>query len=72
MNEFADIAETYDWTEQSTVDIPFFVDLARQAESPILELGAGTGRITIPIAGLSVRQRFLMAILHNSRNATGR
>lgn len=52
MNEFADIAETYDWTEQSTSDIPFFVDLARQAESPILELGAGTGRITIPIAGL--------------------
>ena len=55
MNEFADIAETYDWTEQSTADIPFFVDLARQAESPILEVGAGTGRITIPIAELGKR-----------------
>ncbi len=52
MDQFADIAETYDWTEQSTDDIPFFVDLVRQAEGPILELGAGTGRITVPVAEL--------------------
>jgi 2-polyprenyl-3-methyl-5-hydroxy-6-metoxy-1,4-benzoquinol methylase len=52
MDEFADIAETYDWTEQSTEDTPFFVDLASQAQAPILEIGAGTGRITIPVAKL--------------------
>lgn len=53
MDEFAEIAETYDWTERSTDDIPFFVDLATQAQGPILEIGAGTGRITIPVAKLS-------------------
>lgn len=52
MNEFAEIAETYDWTERSTDDIPFFVDLTRQARGSILELGAGTGRITIPVAAV--------------------
>jgi len=50
MDEFAGIAETYDWTEQATDDISFFVDLARQAHGSILEIGAGTGRITIPVA----------------------
>jgi len=52
MDPFSDIAETYDWTEQSTDDIPFFIKLARQTDGPILELGAGTGRITIPVAEL--------------------
>jgi len=52
MDDFADVAETYDWTEQSTEDISFFVDLASQAQAPILEIGAGTGRITIPVAKL--------------------
>jgi len=31
-------------------DIPFWLDLARQKGSPILELGCGTGRVTIPLA----------------------
>ena len=52
MDQFSDIAQTYDWTEQSTDDIPFFVDLARRSGDPILDLGAGTGRITIPVAEL--------------------
>jgi SAM-dependent methyltransferase len=52
MDQFSDIAQTYDWTEHSTDDIQFFVDLASQEEGPILELGAGTGRITIPVAEL--------------------
>lgn len=29
---------------------PFFLDLAQQTGGPVLELGCGTGRITIPIA----------------------
>jgi SAM-dependent methyltransferase len=38
-------------------DIPFYVDLAREARAagqPVLELGCGTGRVTIPIAQAGV------------------
>ena len=31
-------------------DIPFYVEEARRAGSPILELGCGTGRVALPIA----------------------
>ena len=37
-------------------DVPFYVEEARSAGSPVLELGCGTGRILIPMAaaGLEV------------------
>ncbi len=35
-------------------DIDFYVGMAREAEPPVLELGAGTGRVAIPIAGAGV------------------
>jgi SAM-dependent methyltransferase len=52
------VAEAYDKdieTAGAVVldDIPFYVDLAREAAAagqPVLELGCGTGRVTIPIA----------------------
>lgn len=31
-------------------DVPWYVDLARGAAGPVLELGCGTGRLTLPIA----------------------
>ena len=31
-------------------DIPFYLDAAREARGPVLELGCGTGRVAIPIA----------------------
>jgi SAM-dependent methyltransferase len=35
-------------------DIPFYVEEARQASGPVLELACGTGRLTIPIAQAGV------------------
>jgi SAM-dependent methyltransferase len=49
-DEFAHVAQTYDWTEQATDDLPFWRSLAGEAEGPILEIGAGTGRVTLAIA----------------------
>jgi SAM-dependent methyltransferase len=32
------------------VDLPFYLDLARRARGPVLEIGCGTGRVLLPIA----------------------
>jgi len=51
------VAEAYDADTPLTDDIPFYVELAREAASAggrVLELGAGTGRVTIPIARAGV------------------
>lgn len=39
-----------DWAAEMTEDVPFYVELAREAAEPIVELGVGTGRVAIPIA----------------------
>jgi SAM-dependent methyltransferase len=33
-----------------TADIPFYVELARQADGPLVELAIGNGRVAIPVA----------------------
>jgi SAM-dependent methyltransferase len=44
-------AAIYDrWMEAAPDDVPFFVDLARQADGPVVELAVGTGRVAIPVA----------------------
>lgn len=44
-------ARFYDWQFASrTQDIPMYLDLAKRYGGPVLELCAGTGRITIPLA----------------------
>jgi SAM-dependent methyltransferase len=44
-------APDYDeWADEMTEDVPFYVELAREAGEPIVELGVGTGRVAIPIA----------------------
>ena len=35
-------------------DIPFYVEAARESDGPVLELGCGTGRVTVPIAEAGV------------------
>jgi SAM-dependent methyltransferase len=51
-----EFAHRYDqWTAGLTDDIEFYVELARQASGPIVELAIGSGRVAIPIA-LATRQ----------------
>ena len=48
-----DYAAFYDWENAQTVqrrDVAFWDRLAAAAEGPVLELGCGTGRITVPVA----------------------
>jgi SAM-dependent methyltransferase len=45
------IARLYDpWSRSVTEDVPFYVEEARRAGGPLVELGVGTGRIAVPIA----------------------
>jgi SAM-dependent methyltransferase len=44
-------SERYDlWAADMTADIPFYVELARAADGPVVELAVGTGRVAIPVA----------------------
>ena len=45
------IADVYDvWCAEVVEDIDFYVEACAGAERPIVEIGAGTGRIAIPVA----------------------
>jgi SAM-dependent methyltransferase len=44
-------AKDYDrWAADMTEDIPFYVELAREADGPVVELAVGTGRVALPVA----------------------
>lgn len=48
-----DYADFYDWENAQTLDrrdVKFWQAMAARADGPILELGCGTGRVTIPVA----------------------
>jgi SAM-dependent methyltransferase len=52
-NGWDEYAPFYDWENAQTVarrDVPFWERLAAAQEGRVLELGCGTGRITIPVA----------------------
>ncbi len=56
MGEYDVYAATYDVKYgEFTEDIPFYVEEARRAEPPVLELACGTGRVLIPVAQAGVR-----------------
>jgi SAM-dependent methyltransferase len=51
MDEYGSFADIYDeWAQHMTEDVPFYVELAREAEGPIVELAVGNGRVAIPVA----------------------
>jgi SAM-dependent methyltransferase len=44
-------AARYDeWSADMTADVDFYVDLARSADGPLVELAIGNGRVAIPVA----------------------
>ena len=51
-------APFYDWENARTLgrrDVPFWRSVAKQARGTVLELGCGTGRISLPLARAGVR-----------------
>jgi ubiquinone/menaquinone biosynthesis C-methylase UbiE len=51
MSEYDPFAADYDvWAEQMSADVAWYVELAREAREPIVELAVGTGRVAVPIA----------------------
>ena len=50
------IADVYDdWYDQLEVDAPVAALAALAGDGPVLELGIGTGRLALPLAGRGVR-----------------
>lgn len=56
MSGYDAIARLYDpWSVSVTEDVAFYVEEAKRAGSPVVELGVGTGRIAVPTAAAGVR-----------------
>jgi SAM-dependent methyltransferase len=56
VSEYDAIARVYDpWSRSVTEDVPFYLEEARRAGGPVVELGVGTGRIAVPIASDGIR-----------------
>jgi SAM-dependent methyltransferase len=48
MSEYDAWAPVYDaWSAHMTDDVPYYVDLVREADGPVVELMVGTGRVAI-------------------------
>jgi SAM-dependent methyltransferase len=51
VTEYDAFAPIYDgWSADMTEDVDFYVDLAHEADGPVVELAVGTGRVAIPVA----------------------
>jgi ubiquinone/menaquinone biosynthesis C-methylase UbiE len=72
-----DYAPFYDWENARTLgrrDVPFWRDVAKQSRGPVLELGCGTGRISLPLARAGIDlvgvDRSLPMLARAARRAT--
>lgn len=45
-----------EWSANMTEDVPFYVNLARASEGPLVELAVGNGRVAIPVAEATGRR----------------
>jgi ubiquinone/menaquinone biosynthesis C-methylase UbiE len=45
-----------EWSSHMTADVPFYVELARAADGPLVELAVGDGRVAIPVAQATGRK----------------
>ena len=50
MSLYEPFASVYDQWYPVTEDVPFYVELARESDGPLVELAVGTGRVAIPVA----------------------
>ena len=44
------------WSAEMTEDVAFYVELAREADGPLVELGVGNGRVAVPVAQATGRR----------------
>ena len=49
--EYDLLADLYDLEYDHDYDLPFWLALARREDGPVIEWGAGTGRLSVPLAG---------------------
>ena len=79
MSHYEAFAAIYDdWSSHMTEDVLFYVELAREADGPVVELAVGNGRVGIPVAretGRKVigidRSQAMMAIARERAEAQG-
>src|SRR6266568_9344636 len=45
-----------EWSAHMTEDVPFYVELAREADGTLVELAVGNGRVAIPVAQATGRR----------------
>ena len=51
MSDYDAFAAVYDdWSAHMTEDVDWYVELAREADGPIVELAVGNGRVAVPVA----------------------
>ena len=56
MSSYDAISRLYDpWSRSVVEDVGFYVEEARRAAPPVVELGVGAGRIAVPIAAEGIR-----------------
>lgn len=57
MSWHEEFAERYEeWSADMTADIAFYVELALEADGPLVELAVGNGRVAIPVAQATGRR----------------